>query len=424
MHKPQALDGCLNSIDDLRRTIDAGISNEDVLSLANTLPVQKLFRVKNERLIDNVHLARSVFKPNPYYGTRLACNTQVLIDVDEFGAQDLDLFMTDSQGIPKNRVGDEDTSQKITRARALNQKIITFFGGSTTMGTGARLPAFAIPSLVEQILKIKYQLETVCVNRGILGMTSQDSFNILTAQELRSPPDCVVFYTGWNCVFNQSALHALIELNQATKNPDVYLGMSTRHIEHGIHLKNQLNVSSAWNRALWLSVNNTLTYFARLSQSKKFRTTINQFLQSDQTVNHSFMSEIIEAISNSNVDEVAKKSAQDYLRICRLAKACCETENVAFLNFFQPCLSWGNKPTTQLERTYLENSPKMGDVQHKFYQEVMSHPKPAYFKDLSSVFNSTNKQTYIDSGHLNPYGNFIVAEKIADQLSLTLSKTY
>jgi hypothetical protein len=64
----------------------------------------------------------------------------------------------------------------------------------------------------------------------------------------------------------------------------------------------------------------------------------------------------------------------------------------------------------------------MGGVQQKFYQQVMSQQKPEYFKDLSAVFDSVHKQTYVDTGHLNPYGNFIVAEKIADQLSFTLSK--
>ena len=421
MHRLQALDGCLASMDDLRHTLESGITNEDVLALANTLPVAKLERIKNERLLDNVLRARSVFKPNPYFGTRLAANQQVLIDVDEFGAKDLDLFMTDSAGIPKNRVSDEDTAQRIAHAKEQGKKIISFFGGSTTMGTGSRLPAFTIPSLVEQILSFKYQLDTVCVNRGILGMTSQDSFNMLTADTLRSPPDCVVFYTGWNCVFNQSALHALLKSNNSSQKSDIYLGMSTRHIEHGMQLSGLFNVAQSWSRAFRLTINKLLTQLSRLFGSKPVRKMLNGALKSDPTVNHSFVPEIIDAISKSNANEIAQAAAQDYLLLTRLAHACCVAEGVPFLNFFQPCLSWGNKPTTPLEKEYIANSPAMGGIQQKFKEQVMSHTLPDYFHDLSGIFDQVPRQVYVDTGHLNPYGNFIVAEKITDQLAAKLN---
>ncbi len=420
MHRLQALDGCLTSMDDLRLSFESALTNEEVLALANTLPVGKLRSIKNERLIDNVLLARSVFTPNPYYGTRLASNQQILVDVDELGAKDIDLLMTDSEGITKNRVSDDNTSDRKIAARGMGKQVITFFGGSTTMGTGSRLPAFTIPSLVEQILLLKHQRDTVCINRGILGMTSQDSFNMLCADELRSPPDCVVFYTGWNCVFNQSAILALLSAKVNSEITGVHLGMSTRHIEHGMQLSRQFNTSSAWTRAIWLTLNRTLTKFSQLSHSKIVRKLLNRFLTSDPTVNHSFVPKLIETISQSNTDEIAQACAQDYLRLSRLAHACCHSEGVKFFNFIQPCLSWGNKPTTSIEQTYIANSPPMGDVQRKFYEQVASHSHPEYFHDLGRIFDSVSKQVYIDTGHLNPYGNFIVAEKIADQLATQL----
>lgn len=421
MHRLQALDGCLASMDDLRHTLESGITNEDVLALANTLPVAKLERIKNERLLDNVLLARSVFKPNPYFGTRLASNKQVLVDVDDFGAQDIDLFMTDSAGIPKNRVSDEDTAQRVALGKEQGKKIISFFGGSTTMGTGSRLPAFTIPSLVEQILLFKYQLNTVCVNRGILGMTSQDAFNMLTADTLIAPPDCVVFYTGWNCVFNQSGVHALLNSKQASIQNDIYLGMGSRHIEHGMQLSGQFNLAQAWKRACWLTLNKLMTQFSRLSGSKSVRKFFNGLLKSDPTVNHRFVSEMIDAMSNSNADQIAQATAKDYVLLTRLAHACCASENVQFLNFFQPCLSWGDKPTTPVEKEYIANSPAMGGIQQKFKEQVLSQALPNYFHDLSGVFDHVTRQVYVDTGHLNPYGNFLVAEKIADQLATKLS---
>jgi hypothetical protein len=65
----------------------------------------------------------------------------------------------------------------------------------------------------------------------------------------------------------------------------------------------------------------------------------------------------------------------------------------------------------------------MGGVQHAFYAQVVASATPEYFHDLGHVFDSTREQVYIDTGHLNPYGNFIVAEKMADQIALEMKQT-
>lgn len=418
MHKLQALDGGHTSLEALRSCITTGITNDDVRSVAHTLSNEKLSRITSERLIDNVRLARSVFKPNAFYGTRLAADQNILIDVDELGAKDVDLLMTDGEGIVKNRTTDNDTKIRREQARASNKKIISFFGGSTIMGTGCRLPAFTIPSLVEQILLLKFQIDSTCINRGILGMTSQDSFNMLVADELRTPPDMVVFYTGWNCVFNQSAVIALLDDESSSISSNTYLGMSTRHIEHGMHLSQQFDGVASFKRTIWLSINRALSNIAALFQTRKCRMIFNHFLRLDPNVNHSFVPEIIESITHGDTQKIAKDCAQDYLRLVQLAHACCESENVRFLNFIQPCLSWGNKTMTPGEQEFVNNSPPMGGVQKAFYDQVISKTTQKYFHDLGHIFDSIPQQVYIDTGHLNPYGNFIVAEKIADQIAL------
>ena len=403
---------------EMRQILADGISNADVLALAQVAHAGTIPSIRNERLIDNVLLARSVFKPNAYYGTRLAPDQCVLIDVDEFGGQALDLFITDHAGLPKNRVSDADMMQRVAQAREQGKKIIGMFGGSTTMGTGSRLPALTIPSLVEQILLIKYQIEAICINRGILGMTSQDSFNMLTADTFHTPLDCVIFYTGWNCVFNQSAIHALLATQHSSNIDEVFLGMSTRHIEHGIQLRAQFSQATVWQRALWLTINNIVTKISNAFGSKRLRRLLNQGLKMDPTVNHSFMSEVIERLTTADANDIAEKSSQDYQRLLRFAEACCKSEQVPFMNFLQPCLSWGHKPLTQIEENYVANSPLMGGVQQKFYDRVLASPQPYFFHPLGEIFDAVPEQVYIDTGHLNPYGNFIVAEKIADQIAL------
>lgn len=405
-------------MNEMRQTLADGISNTDVLALAQVARAGAIPSIRNERLVDNVLLARSVFKPNAYYGTRLAPDQCVLIDVNEFGGQAIDLFITDHAGLPKNRVSDPDTTQRVAQAREQGKKIIGMFGGSTTMGTGSRLPSLTIPSLVEQILLIKYRVEAVCINRGILGMSSQDSFNMLTADTFHAPLDCVIFYTGWNCAFNQSAIHALLATQQPSKLDEVFPGMSTRHIEHGIQLRAQFSQAAVWQRALWLTINNIVTKISTVFGSKRLRGLLNQGLRMDPTVNHSFMSEVIERLTTCDADDIAEKSSQGYQRLLRFAEACCKSEQVPFMNFLQPCLSWGNKPMTITEKDYVANSPVMGGVQRKFYDRVLASGQPYFFHNLGGIFDSVPEQVYIDTGHLNPYGNFIVAEKIADQIAL------
>jgi lysophospholipase L1-like esterase len=423
MQRLQVLDGDQPSLEALRALITSGISNEDVRSVAHTLSKEKLRCITSERLIDNVLLARSVFKPNALYGTRLAAHQNVLIDVDALGAKDIDLLVTDDDGIVKNRTTDDDTQKRRAHARASNKKVITFFGGSTIMGTGCRLPAFTIPSLVEQILSLKYQIDSVCINRGILGMTSQDSFNMLVSDELRTPPDMVIFYTGWNCIFNQSAVLALLDDNSLSISSNAYLGMSTRHIEHGMHLNQQFNRFASLKRTFWLCINTVLSKLAALSHSKKYRAFFDQCLKLDPTVSHSFVPEIIESISQGDTKKIAADCARDYLRLSTLARACCHVNGVGFLNFLQPCLSWGEKIMTLSEQEFVNQSPPMGGVQRAFYEQVVASTTPEYFHDLGRVFDSTREQVYIDTGHLNPHGNFIVAEKIADQIAIEMQQT-
>jgi hypothetical protein len=131
--------------------------------------------------------------------------------------------------------------------------------------------------------------------------------------------------------------------------------------------------------------------------------------------------EIIESISQGDTKKIAADCARDYLRLVKLAHVCCEAEDVNFLNFIQPCLSWGNKTMTSNEQEFVNNSPSMGGVQKAFYDQVISKTTQKYFHDLGHVFDSTQEQVYIDTGHLNPHGNFIVAEKIASQIALHMS---
>ena len=41
----------------------------------------------------------------------------------------------------------------------------------------------------------------------------------------------------------------------------------------------------------------------------------------------------------------------------------------------------------------------------------------SWFEDLSSIFDSTAEEVFIDSGHLNPLGNVIVSSEISKRIA-------
>lgn len=65
----------------------------------------------------------------------------------------------------------------------------------------------------------------------------------------------------------------------------------------------------------------------------------------------------------------------------------------------------------------------MGGVQQAFYAEILTNDTPTYCHNLGNIFDFTEEQVYVDSGHLNPRGNLIVAEKIADIIAIALEQT-
>ena len=64
----------------------------------------------------------------------------------------------------------------------------------------------------------------------------------------------------------------------------------------------------------------------------------------------------------------------------------------------------------------------LSSIQPRFYENFYRELKNKLFNDsekydftdLTNVFDDVKEQTYIDSGHLNKFGNLIVASKITD----------
>ena len=53
-----------------------------------------------------------------------------------------------------------------------------------------------------------------------------------------------------------------------------------------------------------------------------------------------------------------------------------------------------------------------------FYNEIKKHVliKPEYF-DLTHCFDNSPEEIYIDNGHINAYGNYLVADRISEVIN-------
>ena len=135
--------------------------------LINTAKKNKNFVgiINNSGSYNDLKKSRRVIIPSSLYGYRLKRNTTSLWKLRK--NHGMDLIVTDNQGIIKNHIEYDDAINRIQKAKKENIKINFFFGGSTLMGMGSRMPQYTIPSIVEKILMEKYNKNSVCINFGI-----------------------------------------------------------------------------------------------------------------------------------------------------------------------------------------------------------------------------------------------------------------
>jgi hypothetical protein len=109
-------------------------------------------------------------------------------------------------------------------------------------------------------------------------------------------------------------------------------------------------------------------------------------------------------------------SAQYYWHIHRLAQICCTHFGTQFLTVLQPVIWWANKPLTANEKLYFEAS-QYAEAEHVAFCRAIIDQKPeADFLDLSTTFENNQDELFIDSGHLNRQGNYLVAQQISHSL--------
>jgi lysophospholipase L1-like esterase len=263
------------------------------------------------------------------------------------------------------------------------QKKLWIFGGSTVYGTGVP-DGSTLPSYLAQDLNRAGDVCALVFNFGVEGYVSTQELMLLTEQlKAGGRPDIVVFYDGVNDA-------ATAQPGPGPPEPHFYYGMIKARVE-----------GSPRGRLDFLQKSSALHLAGEIKRSFRQRRSV---LLSPETIH-------------------AKVAAtlDNYEANLRLVKGLSTVYDFKLYWFWQPSLYYGHKPRTLFEKELPEvnatdaaqnpSSLLIADV----YQEAENRAaKNGDFVFMGGIFDSISEALYLDSAHLGPRGNELVAQAIAN----------
>lgn len=359
----------------------------------------------------NIKKWKTFFKSSSFHGHLNEVNVSIHSEDNGF----TDLYITDSWGINKNSIDASDTVDRIKQAKQKKLPIIAFFGGSTLKGVGCGIPEYTIPSLVEKEMKARYGLDVICVNHGIAGWYCADQFHYLL-HKIPYDPDFVVYYDGWNCLWN---LYNGFLINEKKENT-WHKGTSLRHVEYDVLNTKLFQSTYLLKRGLNLFFNKTLDRIANFFKYKFWNRFWTYLAIKTFPINRINPVEGLHkySLNEKDRDKIMNSVANEYIRIHDLTKTICESRKIKFIHYLQPILETTTRDLSEKEKKILTVGVKMGnpEIFSLFPEFINNNGWPIELVDLSKIFDDTVEDIFVNDGHLNKFGNAHVAKKIVQDL--------
>jgi hypothetical protein len=127
--------------------------------------------------------------------------------------------------------------------------------------------------------------------------------------------------------------------------------------------------------------------------------------------------EMTKAIEQNEIGVLSAGAVEHYKHINLMAKACSEKSGSIYLSYFQPLLYFGGKKLSPEEELFFDKYNHYPEYYQKFYELIKDNLSEDGMIDLVDLFNNVSEQLYIDIGHLNKTGYFLVAQKIAKDIA-------
>lgn len=251
------------------------------------------------------------------------------------------------------------------------------FGASNAWGFGT--PDFAtIPSYISTKLNAERDSCVEVINLGVDGYdTNQEVVYLMQQLKAGGRPDAVVFFDGYCDAYVGAA---------GPRNPLTHWDYNEikAKYESGI-----LNWPDLEKRSYFLTIINKLRWQSQARQG-------------------------IKSNQNSTVQVLA--TMDNYELNLNLARMLAKEYGFDAYFFWQPYVQYGRKPLVQFEQVLIED-----EAIHAVYEEADRRAaKTGKFVFLGRIFDQTRQPIYIDTVHLGPLGNEIIAGAIVLQIQPAL----
>ena len=254
-----------------------------------------------------------------------------------------------------------------------NLNNIWFFGGST-MFNGLLSDKDTIASLISKKLKdnnYDYFVENFGIGGLDLHYEVSNFINLLRFTD--NIPEIVIFYDGYNDIFNKIKHGGEFFLFNFSQS--LMYDQNNFHKSMYFFSEYLSNISIIFKKTLGKKIRKF--NINRLSENKK----------------------------NYTVDEIS----QDYIKSINLADDIARLYNVKVFFFLQPAPFSRNNPVG-IEKKY--HDTKNAEIARRVYKNLTNKISKNNFYDLSMVFNNYSEQYFYDFAHLSKKGNLIVSSEM------------
>tara|TARA_Y100001936_G_C16082077_1_gene678647 strand:- start:2403 stop:3554 length:1152 start_codon:yes stop_codon:yes gene_type:complete len=288
--------------------------------------------------------------------------------------------------------------QNIELEKSNDEFRIFVIGGSTVFGTGV-FDDETIPALIEKnFLEFDLNKDIVVVNAGVSGTNSFDEVKYIKEKIFTFEPDFLIIYDGWNDAWHREIIFDTY-LSENNKKIESYVPENDKKIE----LKNQgTGIISFFQ-------NNIKFYHTPLYIYQTF------FYDKDWRYEKP-------PKDYGEIESLTQKSwSSNWTRFCTSFN---EIPTVVFL---QPVLGTGEKIFSNGEKEILPKS--QDDIDTVRIINGMKNSIPEIGEsctnafDLTGIFDDTAKPIFYDKGHVNKFGNEIIANEIYQKI-LPIIKKY
>ncbi len=285
-----------------------------------------------------------------------------------------------------------------------NTTNIYMFGGSTLFGVYAN-DSHTIPSLLASILNNESDSYMVS-NYGQIGYNSGQELHYLISElQKGNIPDIVLFYDGANDVV--SKMYYTYEPNDYI----IFEDQITSNLGNILRFGRDINLTIPNNSIF--DIQKISTLFGGLKNIKivDYPYKLVSELQNQNISN----TPAILHYANNSLESLPQDIVHTYAVNMQVIQKLAEAYKFQYFLFWQPTVA--TKKISPEEHTIVNNDnvKSQSDIYIKT-TSLIRKMNMNHWHDLTNAFSEVSKPLYIDSVHISPEGNKIIAQQVADIL--------